>query len=199
MHWCHKSSSPLILLHHFNAGTAPAQSVRRRHNALHRRSRPCRSCVRIRAAAEAVRTQRPADTAGADTAAVSAPPGLTTAHGGQSCASCVRRADRHRCLADRRCPRHTDGLRSRTAMRTARRSTELGPELRGEAPVDGLSPHRTWRTPHSCGQGTSCPLAAQRSADNTAFSGRTGEGQIQRTKLCIKNGRNRYQHERRNH
>ena len=48
----------------------PAQSVRRRHNALHRRSRPCRSCVRIRAAAEAVRTQRPADTAGADTAAV---------------------------------------------------------------------------------------------------------------------------------
>ena len=70
LHWCHKSSSPLILLHHFNAGTAPAQSVRRRHNALHRRSRPCRSCVRIRAAAEAVRTQRPADTAGADTAAV---------------------------------------------------------------------------------------------------------------------------------
>ena len=116
---------------------------------------------------------------------LSAPPGLTTA-GGQSCASCVRRADRHRCLADRRCPRHTDGLRSRTAMRTARRSTELRPELRGEAPLDGLSPHRTLRTPHSCGQGTSCPLAAQRSADNTAFSGRIGRGQIQRTKLCIK-------------
>ena len=71
LHWCHKSSFPLILLHHFDAGTvAPAQSVRRRHTALYRRSRPCRSCVRIRAAAEAVRTQRPADTAGADTAAV---------------------------------------------------------------------------------------------------------------------------------
>lgn len=81
---------------------------------------------------------------------LSAPPGLTT--GGQSCASCVRPADRHQCLADRRCPWHTDGLRSRTAMRTARRSTELRPELLAEAPLDGLSPHRTVRTPHSCGQ-----------------------------------------------
>ena len=68
LHLRHKSSS-LLILHHFDAGTAPAQSVRRRHTALYRR-RLCRSCVRIRAAAEAVRTQRPADTAGADTAAV---------------------------------------------------------------------------------------------------------------------------------
>ena len=108
---------------------------------------------------------------------------LSAPHGGQSCASCVRPADRHQCLADRKCPRDTDGLRSRTAMRTARRSTELRPELRGEAPLDGLSPHRTVRTPHSCGQGTSCPLAALRSADNRAFSGRIGTGKDQRTKL----------------
>ena len=77
---------------------------------------------------------------------------LSAPHGGQSCASCVRPADRHQCLADRKCPRDTDGLRSRTAMRTARRSTELRPELLAEAPLDGLSPHRTVRTPHSCGQ-----------------------------------------------
>ena len=112
---------------------------------------------------------------------LSAPPGLTT--GGQSCASCVRPADRHRCLADRRCPWHTDGLRSRTAMRTARRSTELRPELLAEAPLDGLSPHRTVRTPHSCGQAQvvrlllPVPRTTQPSADGQdwdKFNGQNG-------------------------
>ena len=158
-----------MILHHSEAGIAV-----RRHSALY---------IAAAAAVSALERRRRCGHSGLRTPPVRTQP-LSAPHGGQSCASCVRPADRHQCLADRKCPRDTDGLRSRTAMRTARRSTELRPELLAEAPLDGLSPHRTVRTPHSCGQTQvvrlllPVPRTTQLSADAQdwdKFNGQNGE------------------------
>ena len=114
---------------------------------------------------------------------LSAPPGLTT--GGQSCASCVRPADRHQCLADRNLSaahRRSAQPHSNADSSTVHRA-ETGAARR--SPVGRIESASDCADSAQLRTGTSCPLAASRSTDNTAFSGRTGLGQIQRTKWRI--------------